>query len=154
MSLELTLLREEFPILIMFARKKFTNAKPLYESYNIAYIIWYMIYDDFKIRNRHWKHYWLTEACNDCILAYNDWILALFGVERPDCSSYIVFSKLVYAEVSKTTSASKRVFHQTVHAQNSMLTKEIHDQGKLNKFFGANLFGHTIYRWLVTTGHT
>ena len=44
--------------------------------------------------------------------------------------SYNIFSKLVCAEVSKTTSASKRVFHQTVHAQNSMLTKEIHDQGK------------------------
>ena len=53
----------------------------------------------------------------------------------------------MYAEESKTTRASKRVFHQTVHAQNSMLTKEIHDQGKLNKFLGAYLFGHTIYRW-------
>ena len=42
------------------------------------------------------------------------------------------FSKLVCAEVSKTTGASKRVFHQTVNAQNSMLTKEIHDQGKIN----------------------
>ena len=40
MSLELTLLREEFPILIMFARKKLTNAEPLYESYNMAYIIY------------------------------------------------------------------------------------------------------------------
>ena len=95
-----------------------------------------MINDDFKIRNRHWKLYRLKEACNaDCILA-------LFGVESPDYLSYIVFSKLVYAEVSKTTSASKRVFHQTVHAQNSMLTKEIHDQGKFNRFY---LFDYTIY---------
>ena len=72
---------------------------------------------------------------------------SLYWVESPDYLSFNIFSKLVYAEVSKTTSASKRVFHQTVHAQNSMLTKEIHDQGKLNKFFGANLFEHTIYRW-------
>ena len=57
---------------------------------------------------------------------------SLYWVESPDYLSYIVFSKLVYAEVSKTTSASKRVFHQTIHAQNSMLTKEIHDQGKFN----------------------
>ena len=42
------------------------------------------------------------------------------------------FSKLVCAEVSKITGASKRVFHQTINAQNSMLTKEIHDQGKIN----------------------
>ena len=55
-------------------------------------------------------------------------------VESPDCLSYNIFSKLVCAEVSKTTSASKKVFHQTIHAQNSMLTKEIHDQGKFNKF--------------------
>ena len=48
--------------------------------------------------------------------------------------SYNIFSKLVYAEVSRTTSASKRVFHQTVHAQNSILTKEIHDQGKFKRF--------------------
>ena len=41
------------------------------------------------------------------------------------------FSKLVCAEVSKITGASKQVFHQTVNA-NSMLTKEIHDQGKIN----------------------
>ena len=39
---------------------------------------------------------------------------------------------MVCAEVSKTTGASKRAFHQTVNAQNSMLTKEIHDQGKIN----------------------
>ena len=43
----------------------------------------------------------------------------------------ILFSKLVCAEVSKITGASKRVFHQTVNAQNSILTKEIHDQGKI-----------------------
>ena len=67
---------------------------------------------------------------------------SLYWVESPDYLSYNIFSKLVYAEVSKTTSASKRVFHQTVHAQNSMLTKEIHDQGKLNKFY---LFDYTIY---------
>ena len=48
--------------------------------------------------------------------------------------SKLFLSKLVYAEVSKTTSASKKVFHQTVHAQNSMLSKEIHDQGIINKF--------------------
>ena len=57
---------------------------------------------------------------------------SLYWVESPDYLSYNIFSKLVCAEVSKTTSASKRVFHQTVHAQNSMLTKEIHDQGKFN----------------------
>ena len=54
---------------------------------------------------------------------------SLYWVESPDYLSYNIFSKLVCAEVSKTTSASKRVFHQTVHAQNSMLTREIHDQG-------------------------
>ena len=43
----------------------------------------------------------------------------------------IIFSKLICAEVSKMTGASKQVFHQTVNA-NSMLTKEIHDQGKIN----------------------
>ena len=32
------------------------------------------------------------------------------------------------AEVSKRS--DKPVYHQTVHAQNSMLTKQIHDQGK------------------------
>ena len=92
----------------------------------------YIIYDKWRLQNPEQTlktiTYWWSEACiADCILA-------LFGVESPDYLSYIVFSKLVYAEVSKTTSASKRVFHQTVHAQNSMLTKEIHDQGKLDKF--------------------
>ena len=48
------------------------------------------------------------------------------------CLTKYSFSKLVYAEVSKITGASKQVFHQTVNAQNSMLTKEIHDQGKIN----------------------
>ena len=42
-----------------------------------------------------------------------------------------LFSKLVCAEISKKMGASKRVFHQTVNAQNSMLSKEIHDQGKI-----------------------
>ena len=46
----------------------------------------------------------------------------------------ILFSKLIYAEVSKTTGATKRVFHQTMNAQNSVLTKEIHDQGKIINF--------------------
>ena len=41
-----------------------------------------------------------------------------------------IFSKLVCAEVSKITGVSESVFHQTVNAQNSMLTKEIHDQGE------------------------
>ena len=41
------------------------------------------------------------------------------------------FSKLVYAEVSKQTTNSKRVYHQSINAQNSVLTKEIHDQGIL-----------------------
>ena len=48
------------------------------------------------------------------------------------CLTQYSFSKMVCAEVSKTTGASKRVFHQTVNAHNSMLTKEIHDQGKIN----------------------
>ena len=48
------------------------------------------------------------------------------------CLTKYSFSKLVCAEVSKITGASKQVFHQTVNAQNSMLTKEIHDQGKIN----------------------
>ena len=48
------------------------------------------------------------------------------------CLTQYSFSKMVCAEVSKTTGASKRAFHQTVNAQNSMLTKEIHDQGKIN----------------------
>ena len=43
----------------------------------------------------------------------------------------ILFSKLVCAEVSETTGESKRVFHQTVNPQNSVLTREIHDQGKI-----------------------
>ena len=47
----------------------------------------------------------------------------------PDGLLIMLFSKLVCAEVSKITGATKRVFHQTVNAQNSMLTKEIHDQG-------------------------
>ena len=47
------------------------------------------------------------------------------------CLTKYSFSKLVCAEVSKITGASKRAFHQTVNA-NSMLTKEIHDQGKIN----------------------
>ena len=45
----------------------------------------------------------------------------------------IYLSKLVCAEVSKITGDSKQVIHQTVNAQNSMLTKEIHDQGKIIK---------------------
>ena len=49
----------------------------------------------------------------------------------PDILLIILSSKLVCAEVSEATGASKRVFHQTVNAQNSMLTKEIHDQGKI-----------------------
>ena len=53
----------------------------------------------------------------------------------------IFFSKLVCAEVSKTIGTSKRVFHQTVNAQNSMLTKEIHDQGKINLI----LNGHSLW---------
>ena len=51
----------------------------------------------------------------------------------------IIFSKLICAEVSKMTGASKQVFHQTVNAQNSMLTRQIHDQGK-NYFFTAIYF--------------
>ena len=43
----------------------------------------------------------------------------------------IHLSKLVCAEVSKITGDSKQVIHQTVNAKNSMLTKEIHDQGHL-----------------------
>ena len=42
-----------------------------------------------------------------------------------------MLSKLVCAQVSKTTGPSKRVFHQTIHAQNSVISKEIHDQGKV-----------------------
>ena len=44
----------------------------------------------------------------------------------------ILLSKLICAEVSKTAGSPERVFHQTVNAQNSMLTMEIHDQGKIN----------------------
>ena len=51
----------------------------------------------------------------------------------------ILFSKFICAEVSKMTGASKQVFHQTVNAQNSMLTREIHDQGK-NYFDSLNIF--------------
>ena len=66
----------------------------------------------------------------------------------PDVSLVILFSKLVCAEVSKTTGASKRVFHQTVSAQNSMLTKEIHDQGNITLlisiYFITNLPKYTV----------
>ena len=51
----------------------------------------------------------------------------------------IIFSKLICAEVSKMTGASKQVFHQTVKAQNSMLTRQIHDQGK-DYFFNRIYF--------------
>ena len=44
---------------------------------------------------------------------------------------WIFFSNLICAERSKTIGASKQVFHQTLNAQNSILTKEIHDQGKI-----------------------
>ena len=47
----------------------------------------------------------------------------------------IHFSKLVCAEVSKLTGDSKQVIHQTVYAQNSVLSKQIHDQGKTIKCF-------------------
>ena len=42
---------------------------------------------------------------------------------------------MVCAEVSQMTGASNRVFHQTLNAQNSMLSKEIHDQGKKDFIF-------------------
>ena len=48
----------------------------------------------------------------------------------PNFEFNVVLSKLVCAEVSKTTTASKRVFYKTVNDQNPMLTKEVHDQGK------------------------
>ena len=80
---------------------------------------------------------------------------SLYWVESPDYLSYNIFSKLVYAEVSKTTSASKRVFHQTVHAQNSILTKEIHDQGKFNKFSVLTYLNKTYimdhYLWFISS---
>ena len=47
----------------------------------------------------------------------------------------IYFSKLICAEISQMTGASNRVFHQTVNSQNSMLSKEIHDQGKKDFIF-------------------
>ena len=63
-------------------------------------------------------------------------ICHILWAERPKSGlkmfQSIFFSKLVCAEVSKTSGTSERVFHQTVNAQNSMLTKEIHDQGKIN----------------------
>ena len=52
------------------------------------------------------------------------------GIWNPNILLNILFSKLICAEVSKMTVASKQVFHQTVNAQNSMLTRQIHDQGK------------------------
>ena len=56
------------------------------------------------------------------------------GFWNPNILLNNIFSKLICAEVSKMTGASKQVFHQTVNAQNSMLTRQIHDQGK-NYFF-------------------
>ena len=38
------------------------------------------------------------------------------------------------AEVSQRSDNSKPVYHQTLNAQNSMLTKEIHDQGTNKEF--------------------
>ena len=51
-----------------------------------------------------------------------------------DAQLNIYFSKLICAEISQMTGASNRVFHQTVNSQNSMLSKEIHDQGKKDFF--------------------
>ena len=62
------------------------------------------------------------QSCTD--MREKFWILSL------DAFLNILFSKLVCAEVSKKTDVSGQVFHQTVNAQNSMLSKEIHDQGK------------------------
>ena len=71
----------------------------------------------------------------------------------PDGLLIILFSKLVCAEVSKITGATKRVFHQTVNAQNSMLTKEIHDQGKIimliSIYFITNLPKYTVLKHTV-----
>ena len=61
------------------------------------------------------------------------------GIWNPNILLNILFSKLICAEVSKMTGASKQVFHQTVNAQNSMLTRQIHDQGK-NYFDSLNIF--------------
>ena len=50
-------------------------------------------------------------------------------MKSPIIKSFL--SKLVCAQVSKRTDDSNTVYHQTVNAQNSMITKEIHDQGKI-----------------------
>ena len=46
------------------------------------------------------------------------------------------FSKMTFAHLSQATAESQRVFHRTQNTfnriQNSLLTIEIHDQGKLN----------------------
>ena len=52
-----------------------------------------------------------------------------------DAQLNIYFSKLICAEISQMAGASNRVFHQTVNSQNSMLSKEIHDQGKKDIIF-------------------
>ena len=56
-----------------------------------------------------------------------------------DTPRNILSSKLICAEVSRMTGPSKQVFHQTVNAQNSMLTRQIHDQGK-DYFFNRIYF--------------
>ena len=50
------------------------------------------------------------------------------------------FSKMVCAEVSQRSDNSKPVYHQTVNAQNSMLTREIHDQGKIFIYFNISYY--------------
>ena len=62
-------------------------------------------------------------------------ISAKFWILFRDAFFNIHLSKLVCAEVSKITGNSKQVIHQTVNAQNSMLTKEIHDQCKIIQCF-------------------
>ena len=60
-------------------------------------------------------------------------ISAKFWILFRDAFFNIHFSKLVCAEISQMAGASNRVIHQTVNAHNSVLSKEIHDQGKIIK---------------------